>query len=171
MFLDLQNNRPVSSNAIRRAHPNTSLPRNPSDDTLAALGYARVHPTPRPDGDVVTEGQPDQGDDGKWYQTWEVRDFTPEEREANTPEPEYPQFTALEMLDLFTEQEQLAVVQATMSVPEVKLWYDRLIAATFVTYQDPRTEGGLQALVDAGLLDPGRKADIVAAMQPETEPT
>lgn len=87
------------------------------------------------------------------------------------PEPEYPQFTALEMLDLFTESEQLAVVAATQSNPEVKLWYDRLIAATFVTYADPRTEGGLQALVDAGLLDPGRKATIVAAMQPETEPT
>lgn len=86
------------------------------------------------------------------------------------PEPEYPQFTALEMLDLFTEAEQLAVVEATMTIPAVKLWYDRLIAATFVTYADPRTEGGLQALVDAGLLDPGRKADIVAAMQPATEP-
>lgn len=83
------------------------------------------------------------------------------------PEPEYPQFTALEMLDLFTEQEQLAVVSATMAVPEVKLWYDRLIAATFVAYEDPRTEGGLQALVDAGLLTPQRKAEIVAAMPPE----
>lgn len=81
------------------------------------------------------------------------------------PEPEYPQFTALEMLDLFSEEEQLAVVQATMANAAVKLWYDRLIAATFVTYADPRTEGGLQALVDAGLLDPRRKAEIVAAMQ------
>lgn len=86
-------------------------------------------------------------------------------------EPIYPQFTALEMLDLFTEAEQLAVVGATMVEPAVKLWYDRLIAATFVTYEDPRTEGGLQALVDAELLTPQRKAEIVAAMQPETEPT
>jgi hypothetical protein len=78
----------------------------------------------------------------------------------------YPQFTALEMLDLFTEAEQLAVVSATMAVPAVKLWYDRLIAATFVTYEDPRTESGLQALVDAGLLTALRKAEIVAAMQP-----
>lgn len=89
------------------------------------------------------------------------------------PEPEprapvYPQFTALEMLDLFTESEQLAVVGATMVEPAVKLWYDRLIAATFVTYEDPRTEGGLQALVDAELLTPQRKAEIAAAMQPET---
>lgn len=95
---------------------------------------------------------------------------------TEAPEPEplppvYPQFTALEMLDLFTDTEQLAVVEATMAVPAVKLWYDRLIAATFVTYEDPRTEGGLQALVTAGLLTPNRKTEIVAAMQPETEPT
>src|SRR5690606_7669412 len=90
-------------------------------------------------------------------------------REAPEPEPVppvYPQFTALEMLDLFTEPEQLAVVEATMSVPAVKLWYDRMIAATFVTYADPRTEGGLQALVGAGLLTSERKDSIVAAMQP-----
>lgn len=80
--------------------------------------------------------------------------------------PVYPQFTALEMLDLFTESEQLAVVQATMADAAVKLWYDRLIAATFVTYEDPRTDGGLQALVDAELLTAQRKAEIVAAMQP-----
>lgn len=80
------------------------------------------------------------------------------------PEPVYPQFTALEMLDLFTESEQLAVVGATMAVPEVKLWYDRLIAATFVTYQDPRAESGLQALVSAGLITQDRKDVIVQAM-------
>lgn len=93
----------------------------------------------------------------------------PEKPQAPEPEPlplQYPQFTALEMLDLFTEAEQLAVVQATMTSASVKLWYDRLIAASFVTYEDPRTEGGLQALVDAGLLTPERKGEIVTAMQP-----
>lgn len=85
--------------------------------------------------------------------------------------PVYPQFTALEMLDLFTAEEQLAVVQATLQNAAVKLWYDRLIAATFVTYEDPRTEGGLQALVEAELITPERKAEIVAAMQPETADT
>lgn len=88
------------------------------------------------------------------------------DQDTQPQEPYYPQFTALEMLDLFTEAEQLAVVQATMSSPAVKLWYDRLIAATFVTYEDPRTDGGLQALVTAGLITAERKAEIVAAMQP-----
>ncbi len=92
----------------------------------------------------------------------------PERPPAPESAVEYPQFTALEMLDLFTEAEQLAVVSATMAAPAVKLWYDRLIAATFVTYEDPRTEGGLQALVDAELLTPLRKAEIVTAMQPQT---
>lgn len=87
-----------------------------------------------------------------------------------TPDPAptvYPQFSALEMLDQFTEAEQLAVVAATMTEPAIKLWYDRLIAATYVTYEDPRTEAGLQALVDAELITPQRKTEIVAAMKPQ----
>lgn len=151
---------------VRALYPNTSLPSHLPEAMLEDHGYFEEHPTPIPEGDVVTEGQPEQREDGKWYQTWNVREFTPEEIEANTPVSEYPHFTPLELLDLFTEAEQLAIVGATMNVPEVKLWYDRMIAATFVTYEDPRTVGGLQALVDAELLDPVRKAVIVAAMQP-----
>lgn len=79
MFIRLSDQRVRSIDQIRRAHPNISLPRNPSDEALAAFGYARIHPTPRPSGDVVTPGQPEQRD-GQWYQTWEVREFTPEDR-------------------------------------------------------------------------------------------
>lgn len=82
------------------------------------------------------------------------------------PEIIYPKFSSLDMLDLFTGPEQLAVVEATLVSAPVKLWYDRLLAAEFVTYEDPRTEGGLLALVGAGLLSKDRKDAIVAAMQP-----
>ena len=92
--------------------------------------------------------------------------------EGNTPEPADPlppappkQFTSLEFLDLFTESEQLAVATAAMQSAQVKLWYDRTLAAMFVTLADPRTEGGLTALVGAGLLTAERKAAIVGAMQ------
>ena len=91
--------------------------------------------------------------------------------EGNTPLPADPpspppaqQFTSLEYLDLFTEAEQLAVVSATMAAPEVKLWYDKMLAAGFITSADPRTEGGLAALVGAGLLTEQRKAEILAVM-------
>ena len=91
--------------------------------------------------------------------------------EGNTPLPADPlpppppkQFTSLEYLDLFTDDEQIAVVSATMAVPQVKLWYDKMLAAGFITVADPRTEGGLAALVGAGLLTEARKAEILAVM-------
>lgn len=79
-----------------------------------------------------------------------------------TPQPK--QFTSLDYLDLFTEAEQLAVVSATMASPQVKLWYDKMLAAGYITSADPRTEGGLAALVGAGLLTEARKVEILAVM-------
>lgn len=90
--------------------------------------------------------------------------------EGNEPEPAdaplttYPQFRGNEKLDLFTPAEQLAVVTATMTDPVVKLMYDRLLGAAYLTYEDVETEQGLQLLVDKGLLTTARKAEIVAYM-------
>lgn len=81
------------------------------------------------------------------------------------PSPAPPkQFTSLEFLDLFTDAEQLAVVSAAMASAQVKLWYDRMLAASFVSLSDPRTSAGLQALVSAGLLTQVRRNAIVATM-------
>ena len=85
------------------------------------------------------------------------------------PEPvslAYPRFVGNEKLDLFTLQEQMAVVTATMTDPMVKLMYDRLLGAAYLSYEDPETEQGLPLLVDKGLLTPERKAEIVQQMQP-----
>ena len=83
--------------------------------------------------------------------------------EMNKP---YPTFTGNAKLDLFTHSEQMAVVEATLSDPQVKLLYDRLLNAEYVTYEDPETEYGLTLLVAKGLLTPERKEAIVASMQP-----
>ncbi|MDR0216208.1 MAG: hypothetical protein LBJ15_19735 [Comamonas sp.] len=82
------------------------------------------------------------------------------------PSAEYPRFMGNQKLDLFTPAEQLAVVTATMADPVVKLLYDRLLGASYWSYEDPETEQGLVVLVDKGLLMPARKAEIVAQMQP-----
>lgn len=79
---------------------------------------------------------------------------------------EYPRFVGNEKLDLFTQQEQLAVVTATMTDPMVKLMYDRLLGAAYLSYEDPETEQGLALLVDKGLLTPERKAEVVQQMLP-----
>jgi len=88
-----------------------------------------------------------------------------EHLKINTVTPEFKKFTSLDYLDLFTEAEQLAVVQATMQNAQVKLWYDKMLAAGYITLDDPRTELGLAALVQAGLLQESRKLIILAAMQ------
>lgn len=91
--------------------------------------------------------------------------------DGNAPEPADPappapskQFTSLEFLDLFTEMEQLSIATAAMQSAQVKLWYDRTLAASFITLDDPRTEAGLDALVAAELLEEYRKAEIVQSM-------
>ena len=65
---------------IRLKHPNISIGRNPKNEALIALGFGVLKTTEMPTGDVVAEGAPEQREDGLWYQTWEVRDFTPEEQ-------------------------------------------------------------------------------------------
>ena len=82
------------------------------------------------------------------------------------PPPAPPkQFTSLEFLDLFTESEQLAVATAAMQSAHVKLWYDRTLAAMFVTLADPRTAAGLDALEAMSLITAERRIEIVGAMQ------
>lgn len=75
-----------------------------------------------------------------------------------------PRFAPLEFLDLFPEAVQLSVVQATQTNASVKLWYDRVLAATYITLDDPRVEAGLDALVSAGLLADADRAAVLAAM-------
>jgi len=84
---------------------------------------------------------------------------------ANQPAPEpKTKFTSLEYLDRFTQGEQELIVAAANSNVQIKLYYDRLLAATFIDLEDPRTAAGIDALIAAELLDASRKAEL---LQPE----
>lgn len=107
--------------------------------------------------------------DGSEHEITEFGVSPPEDALTEKPiEPAPPKtvFTSLEFLDKFTEAEQLAVVEATMTNAAVKLWYDRLLAASFLDLADSRIPDGLNALVSAGLLDATRVAEI---MTPEEQ--
>ena len=77
---------------------------------------------------------------------------------SNGPKTKY---TSLEFLERFTETEQLNVVSATMQNAQVKLWYDKMLAASFVDIEDERVLAGLDSLVGAGLLTAHRKTQIL----------
>lgn len=81
---------PMYMPEVRASTTQTSFPVPIRDYMLEAYGYMPVYSSDIPEGDVVTEGQPELRDDGKWYMTWNARDFTPEEAAANlAKEKEY----------------------------------------------------------------------------------
>lgn len=137
-------------------------PINPVTGDVADINSAVATVEPLPDHDPLTEHC--RRVDGKWV----VEQIPPPEPnpEPEPSPPRWPRFVGNEKLDLFTSAEQLAVVTATMQDPVVKLLYDRLLGASYWSYEDAETEQGLALLVDKGLLTPERKAEIVAAMQP-----
>lgn len=74
-------NYPVYMNRVRKDNPNVSFPPKPTVEQLSEFGYAVVLPTERPQGDVVTEGKPVEVE-GEFKQTWDIREFTAEERQV-----------------------------------------------------------------------------------------
>lgn len=71
--------------------------------------------------------------------------------------------TSLQFMSRFTDDEQLAIVTQTMTNPVIKLWYDRLIAATEVIPGDERLIAGIGALVQHGLISEERANEVLAA--------
>lgn len=71
---------PVYFAQVRTENPNTGFPYPCKDYILEEFGYSVVFDSDLPEGDVITETTPQQGSDGKFYRTYSVRPFTPEEK-------------------------------------------------------------------------------------------
>lgn len=69
--------------------------------------------------------------------------------------------TALAFIELFTKDEQLAVVTAAMQSAELRLWYDKLMSADQVVFDDPRLLEGMGVIVAAGLINQARHDEIL----------
>ncbi|AGZ17540.1 hypothetical protein X824_gp066 [Escherichia phage 4MG] len=75
---------PVYLADFRADNPNVSIGTWIYSENLVEFGYFPVIPVTPPTGDVVTEGAPHFNDQTQqWEQTWNSRDFTPEEIAAN----------------------------------------------------------------------------------------
>lgn len=141
----------------------------PSNTTWIEPPEYGVNEIPRFNGDeweVVADFR------GTWYdedgneQIIEDCGVEPDPTWTETPPPppttyEKKQFTSLEYLDRFTMPEQQAIVTATDTDPEVRYFYDRLLAASFIDLEDPRTEQGLDLLISKSLLEASRKDELL----------
>jgi len=153
-------------------------------DTWQWTGLAMLLPPPVTTENEIAVALPDLSDwvvkpnyigfkywlsDGSEHEITEIGISPPEDALSEKPiDPPAPKtiFTSLKFLDRFTEAEQLSVAEATMTTASVKLWYDRLLAASYIDLADERIPLGLNALVSAGLLDDSRVAEI---MTPEEQ--
>lgn len=68
-----------------------------------------------------------------------------------------------EFMDLFNDDEQRAIIGATLQNIEIKRWYDRAMGGPTFSLDHSQTKYGLTALVQAGLLTKARKKDVLAA--------
>lgn len=91
MYALIENNTvsqyPYSFAQLRKDNPNTSYPRNPSDEILENFGVFKVEQTTRPEHDTVAqnvnEGAPELVN-GVWSQTWVISDASQEEIASRT---------------------------------------------------------------------------------------
>lgn len=70
--------------------------------------------------------------------------------------------TFREFMELFTDAEQLAIIDLTRTNTAIKHWYDQALAGN-VWLGHPKVSGGLDALVALGTIDAARKAEIVGS--------
>lgn len=93
---------------------------------------------------------------GEWVEPEDNRDFK--------------HFTGQAKLDLFTEQEQAAIIGAAyVGDIEVAMVYERFKIADYLTYSDPKVDAGLTLLVAKEKITAARKAEIIHAMTAERE--
>lgn len=83
------NSYPVYFPDVRRRYSNTGFPYPIRDYVMETYGYAMVYDVAPPEGDVVTEVTPVRAEDGKFYRTYSIREFTPEERARDLQEKKF----------------------------------------------------------------------------------
>ena len=88
--------------------------------------------------------------------------FTPEP----PPPPPVDELHKVDFLRLFTQAERIAIRQAAKVNPVVEDYQAILDAATIIRLSDADIQEGIPELEDAGLLAPGRAAQILSGESP-----
>ena len=82
------------------------------------------------------------------------------------PPPPVDELHKVDFLRLFTQAERIAIRQAAKVNPVVEDYQAMLDAATIIRLSDPDIQEGIPELEDAGLLAPGRAAQILSGENP-----
>lgn len=70
---------PVTLSDIARKYTDRSFSVTPPRVDISDLGYEVVNPSLKPEGDVITEGEPELIE-GEWFKVWDVRNYNDSEK-------------------------------------------------------------------------------------------
>ena len=82
------------------------------------------------------------------------------------PPPVVDELNKIDFLRLFTQAERIAIRQAAKVNPVVEDYQAMLDAATIIRLSDADIQEGIPELEDAGLIGPGRAAQILSGESP-----
>ena len=83
------------------------------------------------------------------------------QRETPIPRPVKSVLTPLEFLNRFTNEELKAIVALSKTDADVEIWWLKYNKAQDMDLNDPQTVEGVNMLEAAGLIAPGRAAEIL----------
>lgn len=138
---------------------------------LDADGFPLMEQPPQPEPyTVVTEHPWVAPVEGEPWPNWtglewiELPYVKPPEDLAPPPPPPPPvrTLTKLAYMNRFTDSELATIYTVAKTAVQVEIWLEKFKAATEVNLDDPVTIAGLDALEAAGLIGPGRSAEIRA---------
>jgi len=85
---------------------------------------------------------------------------------APPPPPVVDELNKIDFLRLFTQAERITIRQAARVNPQVEDYQDMLNHASIVKLSDHDIQAGIPALEAAGIIGPGRAAQILAGETP-----
>lgn len=100
--------------------------------------------------------------DADFVEQYHSGDYTLVVEPAAEAPPPVRRISKLAYMDRFTDAELAAIYTAAKTVVQVEIWLEKFKATAEVDLDDPRTVAGVQAMEVAGLLPPGRAAEILA---------
>ena len=118
-----------------------------------ANNYLGAFDSVAPDGGIEVGSAPDNAS-----ATWNGSSWD----EPVEVVPTVTHFSSKTFFDRFTDTEKANIVAATLVSVPLKIFYDTMWGADFVDVEDLETITGVDALIEANLLDASRKSEILA---------
>lgn len=163
---------PYTDDQLRKDNPQVSFPSSIDHSLRLSFGVHTVIEVEQPDGDVVTEGDPEFVD-GEWRQTWVVSEFSADQNRDRVAARRYQEETkgtTINGIPVHTDRQSQALITgaalaATIDPAYVCQWKT---SDGFITLDAAAIIGVATAVRNHVQACFNREAELIAAIEDET---